>query len=77
MEIFNHNLEMLFQQLGLPSDKKAILTFIKKHTLNDTENLASARFWTNSQRQFLEEGKLQDADWIEQIDSLDNLLRKK
>lgn len=77
MEIFNHDLESLFQQLGLASDKKGILNFIRQHQLKNNENITSAPFWSQSQRQFLEESKLQDADWVEQIDTLDNLLRKK
>lgn len=76
MEIFNHDLANLFLQLGLPSDNNSIITFIHQHPLQDHENLCNADFWTPSQRQFLEESKLQDADWVEQIDTLDNLLRK-
>ncbi|WP_325891860.1 DUF2789 domain-containing protein [Grimontia sp. NTOU-MAR1] len=76
MEVFNHNLENLFQQLGLPSDSEAITTFIANHHLEAGESLTSAGFWSASQKQFLEEAKLQDADWVEQIDTLDTLLRK-
>ncbi|EOD81089.1 hypothetical protein D515_04583 [Grimontia indica] len=76
MEVFNHNLENLFQQLGLPSDREAINSFIADHHLESGENLTSAAFWSASQKQFLEEAKLQDADWVEQIDTLDTLLRK-
>ncbi|WP_407331202.1 DUF2789 family protein [Enterovibrio sp. 27052020O] len=76
MEVFDHNLAHLFQQLGLPSDAAAIRTFIDQHSLSNGEHLANAAFWTTSQRQFLEEAKSQDADWVEQIDTLDTLLRK-
>ncbi|KXF81051.1 DUF2789 family protein [Enterovibrio coralii] len=76
MEVFNHNLESLFQQLGLPSDKTSIDDFIGRHALEPGENLTAASFWSTSQKQFLEEAKLQDADWVEQIDILDTLLRK-
>lgn len=75
MEVFNHNLETLFQQLGLPSDNASIVDYLHHHHLNDGENIINASFWTTGQRQFLEEAKLQDADWVEQIDTLDNLLR--
>ncbi len=76
MEVFTHNLESLFQQLGLPSDGDAISSFIADHPLTEDQSLISAVFWTVSQRQFLEEAQLQDADWTEQIDTLDTLLRK-
>ncbi|PKF51484.1 DUF2789 family protein [Enterovibrio nigricans] len=76
MEVFNHNLESLFQQLGLPSEKASIEAFVIQHSLKEGESLTSATFWTTSQKQFLEEAKLQDADWVEQIDLLDTLLRK-
>ncbi|WP_028024356.1 DUF2789 family protein [Enterovibrio calviensis] len=76
MEVFTHDLEHLFQQLGLPSDAADIRSFIEEHSLSDEENLLTATFWTTSQRQFLEEAKSQDADWVEQIDILDTLLRK-
>ena len=76
MEVFTHNLESLFQQLGLPSDGEAISSFIADHPLTEGQALTSAEFWSVSQRQFLEEAQLQDADWTEQIDTLDTLLRK-
>ncbi|OEE68304.1 hypothetical protein A1OO_21520 [Enterovibrio norvegicus FF-33] len=76
MEVFDHNLAHLFLQLGLPEDDAAIRDFINKHSLSDSESLPAAAFWTTSQRQFLEEAKSQDADWVEQIDTLDTLLRK-
>ncbi len=75
MEVFNHDLESLFQQLGLPSDSDSICDFIRKHKLNEEENICTASFWSASQIQFLEEAKLQDADWVEHIDTLDSLLR--
>ncbi|MDD1795232.1 DUF2789 domain-containing protein [Enterovibrio makurazakiensis] len=76
MEVFEHDLEHLFQQLGLSSDAADIRKFIEEHGLSDDDNLLTATFWTTSQRQFLDEAKSQDADWAEQIDILDTLLRK-
>ncbi|MBV7300061.1 DUF2789 domain-containing protein [Enterovibrio paralichthyis] len=76
MEVFNHDLENLFKQLGLAADSQAINTFIANHHLSDDESLAQAAFWSPSQRQFLEEAMHQDADWAEHIDILDTLLRK-
>ena len=74
MECFNHSLETLFQQLGLPSDRQSINTFINQHKLPESEYLLNAPFWTASQKQFLSEAYEQDADWAEQIDILAALL---
>ncbi len=76
MECFTHSLQMLFQQLGLPAERDAINAFIEKHSLSDTETLASASFWNESQKQFIEEAYAEDADWTEQIEILDALLRQ-
>ncbi len=76
MEIFIHNLESLFQQLGLPSSHDDIARFVATHHLQNNQDIISAEFWNLSQKQFLQEAKLQDADWVEQIDLLDSLIRK-
>ncbi len=75
MECFAHSLKTLFQQLGLASDREAIADFIENHTLSDTQDISTASFWTPSQQQFLREAYEEDADWVEQIDTLDTLLR--
>lgn len=76
MEIFQHNLQMLFCQLGLADDPMAIETFIQSHHLKPSELIQSAAFFNLSQRQFLQESTALDSDWTEQIDQLDTLLRK-
>ena len=76
MEIFQHNLQTLFCQLGLADDPIAIEKFIQSHHLKPGELLQSAIFFNPSQRQFLQESTALDSDWAEQIDLLDTLLRK-
>lgn len=72
-----HNLQSLFKQLGLPDDPDSINQFVAVHSpLKGDLKLADAFFWTDSQRQFLREGILEDADWAEVVDELDVLLRK-
>lgn len=65
----------LFEQLGLASSNLAIARFIKHHHLPGDIKLQAATFWTKSQRQFINDGLQQDADWCEIIDQLDALLR--
>lgn len=71
-----HRFSELFAQLGLPADELAIRQFIALHApLADGIDLADAPFWTAGQAAFLKEEKLEDADWIEQIDQLNLALR--
>ncbi|WP_308303187.1 DUF2789 domain-containing protein [Shewanella sp. GutCb] len=70
------DLEHLFQQLGLPSDAKAIELFIRKHTITKGLLIHQAGFWTISQQHFLAEALAEDAQWSDLIDHLDTLLRK-
>ena len=65
----------LFEQLGLDSSNLAIARFIKHHHLPEGTKLQAAGFWSKSQRQFINDGLQQDADWCEVIDKLDALLR--
>ncbi|MFZ5466796.1 MAG: DUF2789 domain-containing protein [Pseudomonadota bacterium] len=76
MEHGFHPLSELFAQLGLANDTKSIEAFIARHRpLAHDVTLAEARFWSESQRQFLRESIAQDADWAEAVDHLDALLR--
>lgn len=71
-----HPLKELFQQLGLPSSCKSIEHFLKMHgPLDSSITLSEASFWTQSQRHFLNDELLNDADWAEAIDLLDSQLR--
>lgn len=65
-----HTLNNLFAQLGLPSDEEAIDQFIASHPLPDGVALYRAPFWTASQRAFLKEEIIEDADWAGVIDDL-------
>lgn len=76
MDTSNHTFSVLFEQLGMPSDKQSIEDFIAKHSPLPSEiALQDAPFWSESQSQFLEEGLEDDSDWAEIIDELDALMR--
>ncbi len=73
-----HNLSSLFAQLGHPSDEDSIACFIETHSpLADGVLLHEAIFWTPAQAGFLREAILEDADWAEVIDELNNDLRAR
>ncbi|OOF10850.1 MULTISPECIES: DUF2789 domain-containing protein [Salinivibrio] len=76
METFQHDLTHLFEQLGLASDQQAIEQFLTSHCLVDGQSLVDAPFWNTAQRTFIHEALQEDADWAEQVDTLDALLRK-
>jgi hypothetical protein len=78
MEGFVHNLSNLFAQLGQPNDDASIGRFIETHSpLADGVQLHEATFWTPAQAGFLREAILEDADWAEVIDELNNDLRAR
>lgn len=75
MELPNHTLPDLFEQLGLPSDAASIEAFVASHRpLPDGMALADAPFWNRAQAQFLREEIREDADWAEVVDTLSALL---
>ena len=77
MDSLIHDLNALFQQLGLPSETKALQAFISQHSpLAETIELADAPFWSASQATFLREQLNKDADWAEVVDQLNLLLRR-
>ncbi|OOE92145.1 MULTISPECIES: DUF2789 family protein [unclassified Salinivibrio] len=76
METFQHDLQHLFEQLGLDSDHTAIEHFLSNHCLVDGQTLVDAPFWNAAQRALIEQAVKEDADWAEQVDMLDALLRK-
>ncbi|WP_226477752.1 DUF2789 domain-containing protein [Pseudomonas sp. MWU16-30323] len=77
MESPVHNLPSLFKQLGLPDDPVSIEQYIAVHSpLKPELHLADAFFWTPSQRAFLREEILGDADWAEVVDELNLRLRE-
>ncbi len=76
MESQIHSFSQLFSQLGLPSDREAIDTFIASHApLPHDLHLADADFWTPAQAAFLRAEVAEDADWSAVVDSLDARLR--
>ena len=71
-----HSLNNLFSQLGLPADEGAIENFIAAHRpLENGTALYRAAFWSASQRAFLKEEIIEDADWAAVIDDLNGRLR--
>lgn len=77
METSFHPLKDLFDQLGLYSSSEEINKFISAHSPLDSKiSLVDANFWNATQRAFLQEELLKDADWAEIIDLLDSQLRE-
>jgi len=76
METNLHTMNNLFAQLGLPAESGAIDDFIARHRpLDNDVALYRAPFWTASQRDFLKEEIIEDADWASVIDDLNGRLR--
>ena len=76
MDLSEHTLRALFDQLGLPSDASSIDAFIAEHRpLAENIKLPDAPFWSPAQSQFLREEFDEDADWVELVDQLNVRLR--
>ncbi|MBD3820972.1 DUF2789 family protein [Hydrogenovibrio sp. JE_KL2] len=76
MDVSEHTLETLFQQLGLPNEQVEIEAFVEAHKpLPLSVSLAEADFWNDGQAAFIAEAFADDAEWIEAVDQLDALLR--
>ncbi|MGP4842896.1 DUF2789 domain-containing protein [Marinobacter sp. 1Y8] len=76
MDMSQHTLPTLFEQLGLPSDTQSVDDFIASHApLAPEIALADASFWNSAQAGFLHQGIDDDSDWAEVIDELDARLR--
>ena len=67
-------LELLFEQLGLPSDEKSIDRFVQSHQLKQGEMMHLADFWTENQKQFLSSHWQKDDEWALVVDQLNELL---
>ncbi|MGR6652340.1 DUF2789 domain-containing protein [Pseudomonas mosselii] len=77
MEAPIHKFSELFKQLGLPDDALGIDQFITSHSpLKGDVKLVDAPFWNESQRSFLRDSILEDADWAELFDQLNEALRR-
>ncbi|MBA1274223.1 DUF2789 domain-containing protein [Stutzerimonas azotifigens] len=71
MELPNKDLGTLFEQLGLPSDPDSIDAFIAQHyPLPDDVKVSEAPFLNESQRAFLKDELLEDAEWAPIVDEL-------
>ncbi len=70
-----HTMSNLFAQLGLPAEPADIEDFINAHRpLAEGVALYRAPFWNVSQRTFLKEEIIEDADWAGVIDELNGRL---
>lgn len=69
-----HTLNDLFAQLGLASEDAEVDEFLVAHYLHRNEKLSTASFWSEGQREFLENAILDDSDWCVAVDELDSLL---
>lgn len=77
MQLHQHGMTELFEQLGLGSSPWEIDEFINAHRHpRDTKPLHQASFWTQAQASFLREAIEEDADWAALVDQLDVMLRK-
>ena len=78
MDTSPHNLQTLFEQLGLPGDQASIDSFVRTHRpLAADTTLESASIWNRAQAAFLHEAIEEDSDWAEIVDELDAMLRAK
>lgn len=76
MELHQHGMVELFQQLGLGSSDKEIKQFVLEHRQRrDAVLLHEASFWSDAQAAFLKQAIEEDADWAELVDQLDVMLR--
>ncbi|EXJ12767.1 MULTISPECIES: DUF2789 domain-containing protein [Nitrincola] len=76
MDTSKHTMKALFQQLGLPASDTEIQTFVRNHKLfSASVKLEDATFWTEAQASFLKDALMDDSDWAEIVDELNNLLR--
>ncbi len=75
MDLSQHDLAGLFQQLGLDDGAEAIDRFIAEHQLPNHCPIEQAPFWDHAQASFLAESINQDADWAEAVDHLSVMLR--
>ena len=66
----------LFLQLGLDASEKAIAAFIASHQLPADITITQASFWSDAQRQFLEEQLQADAAWAIIVDQLNESLHE-
>lgn len=76
MDMSEHTMQNLFQQLGLDNSEQAIENFIQQHELPENIRLENAPFWSPAQSAFLKECLAADSDWAEVVDQLNVQLRE-
>ena len=77
MQLPQHSITALFDQLGLESSDEAIEQFIKTTgPLPADQPLYQADCWNASQSAFLKNMIDEDADWAEVVDQLNARLHK-
>mgnify|MGYP005992821917 CR=1 FL=1 len=76
MDMSQHNIETLFEQLGLDATNEGIESFIENHHIPANVKLDNAPFWNRSQAAFISDSLREDSDWSEVVDQLDAMLRK-
>jgi len=77
MQLPVHNLETLFDQLGLPSSQRDIEHFVATHrSLGAGDLLHQAPFWSPGQAAFLKGAVAEDADWAPYVDQLNSMLQR-
>ncbi|MEY4593007.1 MAG: hypothetical protein RIR18_1902 [Pseudomonadota bacterium] len=70
-----HSMTNLFSQLGLPNSPEEMDKFFElRRPLGNEVALYRASFWSESQRNFLKEEIIEDADWAMVIDEMNSLL---
>jgi hypothetical protein len=74
MDTTETRMTTLFQQLGLDESEPAIAAFIEQHQLAADVRVHEAAFWSDSQRQFLNEQLKADAEWAIVVDELNEAL---
>lgn len=66
----------LFHQLGLDASEKGIAEFISSHQLPADVRLVDAPFWSEAQRQLLDEMLKANARWAPVVDQLNEVLHE-
>lgn len=76
MDTVEARMTNLFQQLGLDASATGIAEFISTHQLPAETRLVDAPFWSQAQRQLLDEMMKADAKWVPVVDQLNQALHK-
>lgn len=77
MQIENHSITSLFEQLGIGDSEEDINRFINRFApIPSAVELHEAHCWNQAQAAFLKQAKEEDADWAEVVDQLNVMLRQ-